>query len=325
MPETPPLTAQTDIKPVYALVGAEPYLQVRELRALLAQFGGDVDRVDVDGERAELSDVLDDLRCFAMFGGRKVVVVRDADEFISRNRPAMEAYVERPSDSGTLVLRVNSLPANQRIHKMIAKVGRIIPCEPPKKGMVAPWIVSHAKVAHGATVTPPAANMLAELIGDDLGRIDSELGKLALMAPDGKITPETVSGAVAFQREQAMWDLTDTLSTGDVAAAVKRWRQLLQTDPSSEFRAVTWLTLWLGKLGRARAMAAARTPPGVITKELKIWPADKLDGMLRFGARLGDEGIRRAVARLADADRAGKSGVGDATTNVEAFLLSLAR
>ncbi len=50
----------------------------------VGQVGSRAQRVDVDGEKAELAEVLDELRSFAMFGPGKLVVVRNADEFLSR-------------------------------------------------------------------------------------------------------------------------------------------------------------------------------------------------------------------------------------------------
>src|SRR3982751_1663125 len=121
-------------KPIYALVGADAFLQTQRLKEILAQLPKDAARIDVDGERAELADVLDELRSFAMFGGGKVVVVSNGDEFITRFREQLETYCEHPADSATLVLRVNSLPQNQRIAKIIGKTGEIVECAPPKDG-----------------------------------------------------------------------------------------------------------------------------------------------------------------------------------------------
>src|SRR3954454_8188242 len=118
------------VKPVYALVGADAFLQTQRLKEILAQLPKDAQRIDVDGERAELADVLDELRSFAMFGGAKVVVVGNGDEFITRFREQLENYCQQPADSATLVLRVNSLPKTQRIAKAIAKTGQIIECAP---------------------------------------------------------------------------------------------------------------------------------------------------------------------------------------------------
>src|SRR5918993_5560500 len=108
-------------KPVYALVGSDAFLQLQKLSDILRQMPPDVQRVDAEGERSELAEVLDELRSFAMFGGAKLVVGRDADAFITRFREQLEDYVANPSSSGTLLLRLNSLPANQRIYKAIAK------------------------------------------------------------------------------------------------------------------------------------------------------------------------------------------------------------
>jgi len=316
--------AKSDSKSVYALIGDEPYLQLQELDNLLAGLPKDVDRVNVDGETAQIGDVFDHLRTFAMFGGGKLVVVRDAEEFISTFREPMENYVAKPSESCVLVLRCKTLPAGQRIYKAIDKLGGIIKCEPPKQAALPGWIIRRAKEAHDLTIPIDAAQHLADLIGIDLGRIDSELAKLALMSTDGKVTGAIIMGAVAFQKEQEMWRLTDTLSTGNIAEAVRRWRQLLQMDPSSEFRAVTWLTIWLEKLTRVRLMSARKIPPFTIAKELRIWPATQIDSMLKMIQRLGERGIRAALDRLVKADHRSKSGLGEASTNVEAFLLSLA-
>src|SRR5690242_12529939 len=117
-------------KPVYALVGTDAFLQTQRLREVVAQLPRDAARIDVDGERAELADVLDELRSFAMFGGGKVVVVGNGDEFITRFREQLEDYCADPSNSATLVLRVTTLPKNQRIYKAISKTGEVVTCEP---------------------------------------------------------------------------------------------------------------------------------------------------------------------------------------------------
>src|SRR3954453_11944983 len=130
------------VKPVYALVGADAFLQTQRLREILGMLPKDAARIDVDGERAELADVLDELRSFAMFGGGKIVVVGNGDEFITKFREQLETYCGHPADSATLVLRVKSLPKNQRIAKIIGKTGEIIECAPPKDGAIVPWILS---------------------------------------------------------------------------------------------------------------------------------------------------------------------------------------
>jgi DNA polymerase III subunit delta len=308
-------------KAVYALVGTDSLLQQLALEEVLRGLPGDMQRTDVDGETAQLADVLDELRSFAMFGGGKLVTVRNADELVSRFREQLEDYVAKPSDSATLVMRFSSLPSNQRIYKAIDKVGQIISCNPPKN--VAGWIVSRAASSHKLAITPDAAELLADLIGAVLGRIDNELAKLALAAPSGKITAEEIGQSVAFQRQREMWDLTNALAAGDAAQALARWRQLIQSDSSAEFRAVTWLGIWLENVGKALAMLKRGESTFAIGQALRIWPREAQPKFVNAVKELGENGRKRALDLLAQIDYQTKTGVGDAAENIERFLLSL--
>src|SRR4051794_28665035 len=127
-------------KNVYALVGPDSFLQLQELNSILKELGKDTQRADVDGEKSELADVLDELRSFAMFGPGKVVVVRNADAFMERYKDQLEDYVTNPSASATLVLRFDSLPSNMRVSKAIVKTGEVRKCEPPKD--LESWIMN---------------------------------------------------------------------------------------------------------------------------------------------------------------------------------------
>ena len=304
--------------PVYALVGPDPFLQLMKLGEVLRDLPKDVQRVDADGERAELADVLDELRSFAMFGGGKLVVVRDADAFLSRFREQLEEYVASPSDSGTLVLRLSSLPRNQRIYKAIEKVGKVEDCSPPRD--LARWVSDRSKSAHKVTLEGDAARMLVELVGADLGRLDNELAKLAIDAEGGKVGPQKVAQTVAFQREQEMWDMTNALAAGDAAEALRRWRHLIQLDPSAEFRAVTWLGMWLEDVGTVLASKRGAGPGvGKLTWKYK----DRLPQFLKTTERMGPSGYARALDLLAEVDHQSKTGVGDAASNVERFILEL--
>ena len=300
--------------PVYALVGPDPFLQLLRLAEILRGLPPDAQRVDADGERAELADVLDELRSFAMFGGGKVVVVRDADAFITRFREPLEEYVAAPSDSATLVLRLASLPKTQRIAKAIAKVGSIEDCSPPVD--VARWAADRARSAHKFTLEPEAARLLVELVGADLGRLDNELAKLAIDADEtgGKVGPRKVADSVSFQREQEIKEMTVALATGDVVGALRRWRQLIQLDKSAEFRAVTWLGMWLEDV-----RAALHGGAGKLSWKYK----DRFPQFLRTSQHLGDAGACRALDLLAELDHDSKSGVGEAAENVERFILEL--
>jgi len=306
-------------KPVYALVGSDLFLQLQELARILAQMPADVQRCDFDGETAQLAEILDELRSFAMFGGGKLVTVRNADKFLTNFREQLEEYVGSPSNSATLVLRLSSLPGNQRIHKLIQKTGQVILCEPPKD--LAKWAIEHAMATQKVTLQPDAARLLVELIGDDMGRLDTEIAKLAINADGGKITADVVTTNVAFTREREMWDLTNAMAVGNTTEALRRWRQLIQSDPSAEFRAVTWLGIWLGDVG----LVINEGPrSGAVGKLRWKYKGDAFDKFVAGANALGKDGYARALDLLTEIDKQSKSGVGDAAENVERFILALA-
>jgi DNA polymerase III delta subunit len=311
-------------KPVYALVGPDLFLQLQAISAILRELPADVQRLDLEGDRSELAEVLDELRSFAMFGGGKLVVIRDADPFVSKYRERLEDYLASPSTSSTLVLRLSALPSNQRIYKAIAKIGVIEPCAPPKLRELPAWAIKRANSQYKLKLDLHAAQLLVDLIGDDMGRIDNELAKLAITSDGKPVTAEQISTTTAFQREREMWDMTGELAAGRPAEALRRWRQLLALDPSTEFRAVTWLTLWLENVRKALAMQKRGMDLFAIATQLRIWPREAQQPFMRTASALGEEGAARALTLLTTVDLHSKSGLGDAAGNVERFILQLA-
>jgi len=310
------------LKPVHALVGNDLFLQLEKLSELQRAAGKDAQRIDVDGESAQLGEVLDELRSFAMFSASKFVVVRNADDFIKRYREQVEEYVEKPSAGSVLVLRVSSLPSNQRIYKYIVANGQVHDCEAPKK--LGEWIINRAKSTHKLAIKPDAAALLLDLIGPDLGRLDNELAKLAIQT-NGVADAKAVSEAVSFQREQEMWDMTNEVAAGNIAEALRRWRHLCQLDSSAEFRAVTWLGMWLEKVRRALQLRREGKNDFTIARELKIWPMDQQRPFFQTASNIGEGGADRLIELLTDIDYRSKNGLGDMKENVERFLLSVAK
>lgn len=315
-------------KAIYALVGSDPFLQLEALRGILGELG-EVQRADFDGEKAGLAEVLDEVRSYSMFGPSKLVVVREADEFLTKYREKLEDFVVavgagKESVAGVLILRLSSLPANQRIHKAISKAGEVRKCEPPRDAELPGWLVARAKLVHRVEIEHGAAVALAGLIGAELGRLDSELGKLAIHVSDGRavnrITVADVGATVSFQREQEIKEITALLGRGKPEEAIRRWRQLIVSDPSSEFRAVTWLGMWLEKVRAALAMKEKGIAPRDMSRTLWINDPTELKDFLAVATKLGKAGATRQLENLTELDRRTKSGLGNAADSVERFI-----
>jgi DNA polymerase III delta subunit len=315
-----PVTAMTSaiisMSPaIYAIVGADNFQQLEALAEITAAAGPSTQRIDFDGETDELVDILDEVRSYAMFTPSKLVVVRNADDLISRFREPLESALETLVPTGTLVLRLKSLNKTWRVSKQLAKVGKIITTEPPPN--LPAWCVARAKSHHKLTLPLDAARELADRIGDDMGKLDQELAKLSLLTP-GTATAAAIAGSVTYQRDQEMYALTNALARGDTRQAVIRFRQLLATDPATEFKATTWLGLWLADVD-----FALRQPSAARAKLSWKFKGPALDEFFATAKALGHSGVRAALTALADADRRGKSGLGDLDALIERFIITV--
>jgi len=284
-------------RPVCVLFGDEPFLRRQSLlqirSAVLGYDDGDFSLSTFEGPKSELRDVLDELATVAMFGGgKRLVVVEQADEFVSRYRQELEDYVTRPSPAGVLVLDLKSFPGNTRLFKAVSADGAAIDCNAPAAARVTRWLAARAKQAHQVQLPQPAAEMLLEMVGPELGLLDQELAKLALLAGDQRrITPEMVSRSVGGWRAKTAWQMLDAALDGHAAEALGQLDRLLASGEQPigilaqisaslrRFAAATRLVLQAEAAGRRVQLRAALQQAGIRSFVLK-----KAEGQLR---RLG--------------------------------------
>lgn len=224
-------------KAVSVLFGDEEFLKRHALarlrRAVLGEGDGDLSFRVFEGRTAQLSDVIDELATLAMFGGssgggKRLVLVDAADEFVSRYRPELEDYVLHPKPSGMLVLGVKTFPANTRLFKAVAAAGLVIDCSPPPSAKLGRWLSGWARSAHGVELPQSAAETLVELVGPELGLLDQELAKLALsVGPGKKVTADLLRHSVGSWRTKTTWEMLDAVLDGNVREAMLQLDRLL--------------------------------------------------------------------------------------------------
>ena len=218
---------------VCVVFGDEPFfkrLALAELRRRVVPDGdAEFSLATFDGEAVEPRDVFDELSGVALFGsGRKLVIVEDADDFVSRHRATLEDYVARPKPSGVLVLVVKTWASNTRLYKAIESSGLQIDGSGPTAAALTKWLVGWAKTAHQAKLARDAAELLVEILGPEPGLIDQELAKLAAAGGESReITAELVQKLVGGWRAQTTWDMLDAALAGNAASALEQLDRLL--------------------------------------------------------------------------------------------------
>src|SRR5262245_34285276 len=110
-------------QPFYVVFGDDVYLRRESTQAIInVVLKGQGDELSVsrfEGKSASLADVLDEIRTLPFFSKRRVVIVEDADPFVTKYRKDLEGYIQAPSQSGALVLLVKSLPSNTNLAKLV--------------------------------------------------------------------------------------------------------------------------------------------------------------------------------------------------------------
>jgi DNA polymerase-3 subunit delta len=198
-----------------------------------------------DSDEASWRDVHDQLATRSLFdaAGGRVAVVRNADKFLSKYREPIEKWIEGSFEDCTLILDIQTLPANTRIYQLIGKRGLLVKCTPPQKSgwgnppddkAMQRWVENWGESKHRVKLTPRQSSILVERIGAVCGLIDSELAKLALFADaTGSVSDGRVDELVGGWRTQTAWEVADAIAEGKVAVALEQIEKLVHAGQSA--------------------------------------------------------------------------------------------
>lgn len=310
---------QTELKNVYAVCGADEFLKrqaIERLSGAVSALGGGATRYDGDG--ADVAAILDDVRTYSLLGDRRMVIVEEADSFITKYRTTLEKYCSAPSDSGTLVLCCRSMPANTRLYKIIAQSGEVVRCEPLKGTAVNEWIAQHCRNAYGKQVDSQAAWLLRDLVGTDLDALDAELSKLAVFVSDRpRITVDDIQALVGRHREEDVFGVIDAMMSGETAKALAQWEQVLATDRAAPARAIGGLAWGIRRLLELKIQADAGTSLQILSRQAFTSP----DVLRRRLDRVTVASLQVQLSHLLEADLGSKTGLGSVPSAVERFIV----
>ena len=317
------------MKSIYVIHGSDGGLVGRRYQELIDHLldweQRSVGLLALDGKEAAIAQVLDELRTLPFLTPRRVVAVRDADDFVSENRPLLEGYFDTPCPSGVLVLCVETWPSNTRLAKKLASVGELINVEPPKPWEMSGALIRYAAQHHAKKLAKEASDLLVQLTGDDWGRVCNELDKLAVFVdPERGITVEHVESLAGHNRLFGAFDVIDRVTTGQMGLAVQQLRVLFDQDKDAEYTVVGAFAFHVRRLFQAKAMLSKGQAPAAVAKELRLfWKAR--DAFMAQAQRLTLEQISGLLQRLAEIDFQIKTGQTRAEVAIERLVLDMGK
>ncbi|MCZ2342879.1 MAG: DNA polymerase III subunit delta [Bacteroidales bacterium] len=263
--------------PVYVLNGDEDFLKRLARETIIASIVGEADPsfavTMYPGEKLDFSTVRNDLDTLPFLSPARVVIVDQADPFVTAHREALERYLQKPSPIGVLVLDVKTFPETTKLAKALPDAAKIV-CKAPANNQLAEWCRTWCQSRHGKTLQRDAAEMLVELVGSSMGLLDQEMGKLAVsVGAKAAINTAAVDALIGRSREANVFHILNAIGEGNATEAMRLLQELF-ADGEDAFAILGPLTAQLRKLATVNRYVATGHSLGLAMDRAGVakWP-----------------------------------------------------
>lgn len=213
-------------RPVYLLTGEENYYidlvsNFFEKNVIAADFR-DFDQTVVYGPEVDMPTVIDLAKRYPMMSPVQLVLVKEA-QGIARDWELLAKYLENPQPQTLLVFcyRHKKLNKNSKVYKAINSVGVVFEKNKLRDYEVPGWIANVVQ-KKGYSITQTGAVLIAESLGNDLGKIANELSKVYISMPEGgTINEDVIETNIGISKEYNAFELQNAIGRRDVVQCNK--------------------------------------------------------------------------------------------------------
>lgn len=215
---------QGEVAAVYFLMGEEAYYidAISDFieDSVLSEEEKGFNQMVLYGRDVSIEDVVSHAKRYPMMAERQVIIVKEAQD-LSRTIENLVAYVENPQPTTVLVFcyKYKTLDKRKKLSKSIAKNGVLFESKKLYENQVPDWI-RRVLAGRGYTITPKAAQMLVEFLGNDLGKVNNELEKLQLITKLGEqFTPELIEENIGISKDFNNFELQNAIGEKNIKKA----------------------------------------------------------------------------------------------------------
>lgn len=321
--------AKGRVPQVVLLVGEEGRLVDRGLNCLREAVVPEAQRAfneeRLRGGELDPARLVDSLRTLPLLGGRRLVVVREAERLAPEALDALAAYAAAPLDSAVLALAAEKIDRRLKVWKAFEAAGVLVDCGRPEGRSLSKRLEEVAEAAEVA-FEPGAAEALIELAGNDLGVLEGEVAKLAaFVGPGRRIGPEAVHEVVAARGgEPSVFAWVDAIAERRASAALVDLERLLAAG-AEPLRLLALLARQVRLVWGTKALAARGASAQEVAEQL-VPRARFLAPKLLAQARGFSEAELAAIHDgLVEADLALKSSPASERLVLERLVLAICR
>ena len=211
-------------KPVYFLMGEEPFFidSITDYLAdhILAEPEKAFNQLVLYGRDTDIGNIILSARKFPMMASRQVIIIKEAQNL--RSYEGFEHYLAAPMNSTILAFayKYKKIDKRTKLAKILGEKSVLFESDKIREDKVPAWINNHLE-SLGYRIEQKAATLLVDFLGNDLGRIANELGKLILVLPSGTkhITAELIEKNIGISKDFNNFELTRALVSRDTLKA----------------------------------------------------------------------------------------------------------
>lgn len=171
------------------------------------------------GKDAEKPVVENACKRYPMFADKQVVLLKEAQ--FMKDLDKLETYITQPLASTILVIGYKGKKYDKRLKffKTLSTHAEIFLSEKIKDDKLPAWIANLVK-QKGLAITPKAAALLEQHIGNDLSRISNEIDKLAInLKANQQIDVEEIEKFIGISKEYNIFELGNAIAYKDFEKA----------------------------------------------------------------------------------------------------------
>lgn len=307
------MTESTEVT-AYLVRGDDATVTSQEARGLVQRLVGDRDPALVVEEHGWTADeldigrVVDALVTPPFLVDRRVVVVREAGRLNAADAGRLAQAIGQSPSSCLLVLVGGGGTVPQALVKAVGKAGVINASIGTGRDRTR-WLSEHLG-GGPVRLTAGARQLVAQHLGEDLGRVDQLLQTLQAAYGDGAAVSEVeIEPFLGEAGSVPPWELTDAVDGGQMAAALVALRRMTGAGARSAPEIVALLHRHFDQMLRLDrpGLSGPEEAAGVLGVR-STFVAKKALGAAR---RLGPERVAEAIVLLAEADQdiKGRSGL----------------
>jgi DNA polymerase-3 subunit delta len=221
---------------ILLIYGEESFLVVQAIRAavraVLPDGGDDLSLRVFDGSQVPGSTVRQELETLALFGGRRLILVRNIAGMTADNLEAILPYLDNPHQDTVLLLTDRAIDMRKRFFKGIKKSrhGLSVQFKPLYRNELGSWVQRRAKHKGLRGLGYSEAELVVALTGPGLADMESALEKIDLYRSDREvaISGNLIREVLDDTRSRSVFELTSLLGERDLSASLQTLHRMIE-------------------------------------------------------------------------------------------------